>query len=328
VKSIRKSLLFFFFLPLLFLPVLAQSNKVDFEKIPFKIYPELNDIKPDLHSPFLSTDNKEFVIAVTKENKFAIIPVTLSNDREICQQLIINEADFPALAKTGLHSEDELDQIKSITGRSLEEITELGRPNCLSQGGFMAADEDVLSVIKADNQIVQKLGLTHPQLAKPLFHVLNMMDTDLALNRWNMARHRWENIQYFYYNNCQVFVEAEDTKGGQLSIFDDGIEGGFYIRLWREFNEEESQLLKNKYGELPPAKFNSLQNLLSTMNTGEIEPQYIMRYGFYEGHTYWRTDPITISFIFGLKPLAEIEKAFEGELFNVLKNHFTEEYAF
>ena len=86
-----------------------------------------------------------------------------------------------------------------------------------------------MSIIKADNLIVKKLKLTHPQLAKPLFHVLNMMDEDLALNRWNMAKHKWENIHHFYYNGRKVFIDAEDTKGGQLSIFDDNIEGGFYI---------------------------------------------------------------------------------------------------
>ncbi len=66
--------------------------------------------------------------------------------------------------------------------------------------------------------MVRRLGLTHPRLARPLFHVLNMMEEDLRLNRWNMAGHRWENITSFYYQGKKVFVEAEDTKGGQKSI--------------------------------------------------------------------------------------------------------------
>ena len=324
MNTFNRSLHFLFLLYLLSIPTLAQAPKIELKKIPYRIYPDINESQPDLPSPFISTNNKEYVIAVTKEMKYAIIQVTLSNDREICQQLIVDTTDFLLLAQSGLHSEERLNQIKTITGRSLDKITELGRTGGLSQAGFLAQDENIIAVIKGDNRIVSQLRLTHPQLAKPLFHVLNMMDTDLSLNRWNMAKHRWENIQYFFYNNRKVFVEAGDTKGGQMSIFDDKIEGGFHIKLWREFEKEEIKLLKDRYGQLPATKFDSLKTLLSFINTGEIEPQYIMRYGFYEGHTFWRTDPISISFIFGIKTLAEIEKVFKGELYEILTNHFIE----
>ena len=302
----------------------TQDSQVQTDTIPYRIYPQTNETKPDLPSPFLDADSQEYVIAVTKESMFAIIPVTLSNDRDICKQLIVDTTDFPELARTGLHSEKTLNRTKTITGRSIEEITELGRPNRLSSAGFLAEDETIISVIKADNRIVRQLGLTHPQLAKPLFQVLNMMDTDLSLDRWNMARHQWENIQYFFYNNQIVFVEAEDTKGGQKSIFDDGIEGGFYIKLWREFTERELQFLSKHYQHLTPAELTILKTYLSVINTGEIEPQYIMRYGFYEGHTFWRADPIAISFIFGLKSLEEIDQIADGKLYDLLTNHFTE----
>ena len=252
------------------------------------------------------------------------MPVSLSNDRKICKQLIVDTTEFPQLAKTGLHSKERLNQIKTITGRSLTEITELGHPNGLSTSGFMAQDENIISVIKADNRIVTQLGLTHPQLAKPLFHVLNMMDADLALNRWNMAKHRWENIQYFFYNKQKVLVDAGDTKGGQKSIFNDTIEGAFHIKLWREFDAREIQFLEKHYGHLPTPELEQLKTQLSVINTGEMQPQYIMRYGFYEGHTFWRTDPIAISFIFGFKNLNELDIIFEGELYKVLTGHFIE----
>jgi hypothetical protein len=53
-----------------------------------------------------------------------------------------------------------------------------------------------------------------------------------------------------------------------------------------------------------------------------MQPFYIYRYGFYEGHTAWRTDPIVIAFMFGLKPLGEIEATFAGQLHPVLTQHF------
>jgi len=52
-------------------------------------------------------------------------------------------------------------------------------------------------------------------------------------------------------------------------------------------------------------------------------PFYIMRYGFYEGHTDYRADPIAIAFIFGLKSLVEIEAVFPGRLHEMLTAHFT-----
>jgi hypothetical protein len=62
---------------------------------------------------------------------------------------------------------------------------------------------------------------------------------------------------------------------------------------------------------------------LSHIMTGEMEPYYVMRYGFYEGHTGYRVDPIAIAFIFGLRSLDEIEIAFPGRLYEMLTMHFT-----
>lgn len=53
-----------------------------------------------------------------------------------------------------------------------------------------------------------------------------------------------------------------------------------------------------------------------------MKPQYIMRYGFYEGNTPWRTDPIAIAFVFGLRTLEQIESAFPGRLHQALTEHF------
>ena len=293
------------------------------EAVEYALYPEVHDTKPDLPSPFQTVDGSEYVVAVTQSAQFAIMEVTMSNERDICPQFVVDSADFPFLAQNGLHHEKTLGLKKSITGRPVDSITALGRPGALSQGGFMAEDEDIISVILGDNRIVRLMGLTHPQMAKPLFHVLNMMDTDLSLERWNMAKHQWENIRQFEYNGQIVFVEAFDTKGGQKSIFNDQMEGAFHIKLWREFSTDEIQFLQRNYAHLTAGEMEKMQQLLSFINTGEMEPQYIMRYGFYEGHTFWRADPIAISFIFGLKNLKDLHRIFGGKLFKELTQHFT-----
>jgi hypothetical protein len=48
-----------------------------------------------------------------------------------------------------------------------------------------------------------------------------------------------------------------------------------------------------------------------------------MRYGFYEGHTDYRADPIAIAFIFGMRSLEQIEAAFDGRLYEALTRPFT-----
>lgn len=314
-------------LTLLVLPAitgLSQSNSPLTDSIPYDLYPQVLETRPELPSPVSTATGETYVVAVTSGGKYAVIPVTLDNELSFCRQLVVDTADFPVLAETGLHSAERLETMTSITGRSLDEITRLGRPGGLSQGGFMAEDENIRSVLTGDNRLVSQLGLTHPALAEPLFHVLNMMATDLSLNRWNMAKHRWDNIRYFYYYDQVVHVMAEDTKGGQQSIFDDGIEGGFFIKIWRELESEERQYLQEQYAHLPPEAFQELRTRLSSLNTGEMQPQYIIRYGFYEGHTYWRTDPLTIAFIFGLKSLEELDRAVEGRLYERLTTHYVE----
>jgi len=64
---------------------------------------------------------------------------------------------------------------------------------------------------------------------------------------------------------------------------------------------------------------------LTFIHTGEMVPYYIMRYGFYEGHTDYRADPIAIAWLFGLKSLEELDEAFEGKLYEALTAHFTKE---
>ena len=64
---------------------------------------------------------------------------------------------------------------------------------------------------------------------------------------------------------------------------------------------------------LEASELAALTEMLTSIRTGEMVPFYIMRYGFYEGHTDYRTDPLTISFVFGLKPVEEIEAAFPGK---------------
>jgi hypothetical protein len=263
------------------------------------------------------------VVVFTKEGKYGLVDVTVEDCERKGRQLLVDEADFAALARIGLHSDAELERTRRITGRPMEEITSLGLPGAPSTDGFFRPGEDIVSVLQADNRLVRELGLTHPQLARPLLHVWNLALTDTRLGRWNMARHRWECVQAVFYNNKKVLLDAGDTRGGQRSIFDDEITGALHIEIKRSPDGKEEKLLREVYGHLPQVGRDAVRAALTGIRTGEMQPYCIMRYGFYEGHAAWRTDPVAIVFLFGLRSLAEIEKAFAGHLDQILTGHFT-----
>ena len=98
-KYILFIIMFFIFNYSSFL-IIAQVEVTDLHTLSCALYPELNNDKPDLPSPFIGSDGNEYIVAVNKDQKYAIIPVTLRNDRGICRQLIIDTLDFPTLAKS------------------------------------------------------------------------------------------------------------------------------------------------------------------------------------------------------------------------------------
>ena len=297
------------------------------------LYPNVLDKRPTVPSPYVTEHGTEILTAILKNGTYVGIPVTVENGEPLHysyrvptvygkdQQLHVNRGDFPTLARTGLHSEAELDAKDTITGMPVDVITYIGRPRRFSGAGFMAEDEDIVSVLKGDNDLVRKLGLTHPQMARPLYHVWNMILQEIECGRWG----RFSGIQCFFYNGNKVTLRAESMKGWQISIFQDEIQGRFDIDVQRTLTAAERSFLRGKYPHLSTEQMAELEEKLTRFHFSEMVPYYIMRYGFYEGHTDYRADPIAIACIFGLKSVEEIENAFRGRLYKTLTNHFTKE---
>ena len=282
------------------------------------LYPATFKEKPDIPSPCRAGDGMEVLTVRTEQNDYALIPVTITPGitvRPWEAPLEIDREDFPTLARTGRHSEAELDQVRSITGRPVAEITELGRPGRLSISGFLTEDEDVLSVIKGDNRLVARLGLTHTGMARPLLQVCNLLR---ELYQETGAEHTND----VFYGGKRLTLTVQFSRGGQKSIFQDGLDGAWTIRIRRDLEENELAFLNRAYAHLESARRDTLVKQLTEMLMGEIQPFYIYRYGFYEGHTAWRTDPVVIAFIFGVKSIQEIEAAFARQLPEVLTQHF------
>jgi hypothetical protein len=127
------------------------------------------------------------------------------------------------------------------------------------------------------------------------------------------------------YRGRKVYLKAEGSKGWQESLFDDEILGKFEFQIWRELDRDEKAFLRQRYSHLNEEQLADLFKKLSFIHTGEMAPYYIMRYGFYEGHTDYRADPIAMAWIFGLRSIEQIESVFDGKLYEALTQHFTRE---
>ena len=309
----------------------AQSSSPDvvtYQGAAYPLYPSTLKDKPGIPSPYKTADGSEYVVGITSNGQYTIFHVTVENREDLedvwytqGRQLVVDTADFPTLVVTGLHSEEELTQTKAITGRSVEEISSLGRPEQISGEGFLASDESVLSVLIGDNKLVQRLGLTHADLAKPLFHVSNVIQ---AVMRDSVHVKRGDE-QAILYNNRKINLKFWGAKGWQESIFDDEILGYWEIEIERDIDGNELALLSDQHTDLPKEAYSQMIKRLSYVHTGEMVAYYIMRYGFYEGHTGYRADPIAIASIFGLRSIDEINEAFGSDLHAALSSHHTSE---
>jgi hypothetical protein len=293
-----------------------------------RLYPETRESPPDLPSPCRAATGETCVIVRTRDGRFALVPVTVEdgapNDYDRGEwgkgrQLAVDARDFPALARSGLHDEAELAGVAAITGRAVADITRDARPGRASRTGFLAADEELLAVIRSDNRLVAALGLTHPQLARPLFHVFNLILRDLELYRRGLVPAR--NIAGVLHDGHEIRIEASAGKGWQESVFADEVQGYWSIELRREPTWLERRHLERHHGRLGAAGLDELAGLLTTIRTGEMVPFYIMRYGFYEGRVPYRADPLAIACLFGLASLETIDAATGGDLPGTLTRH-------
>jgi hypothetical protein len=313
------------------LPIMAGSDTLTqftYDQRLYYVYPQLYDRKPDMPSPVTTADGVELALVRTQGGSYAIFDITVRNGDSLdyksgkngCGfQLRVDSTDFPTLAATGLHAEQELSHTTTITGRAIDEITRIGRPRMSSEAGFLGEDEDIVSVLMGDNQLVRELGLTHPQMARPLFHVWNIVHAheEVANRKDGTAG----SLDYLLYNGRKIYIAAGSGHGWQESIFDDEILGMFQLEMWRDPTDAEKSFLKSEYPNLSEDQRQEWVRRLTHIHTGEMVPYYIMRYGFYEGHASYRADPIAIAFLFGLRSMEELEQAFTGRLHLRLMEH-------
>lgn len=168
----------------------------------------------------------------------------------------------------GTNTNATIAELKALTGVPIDEIERRARPGRLSDDGFLGKDESFTEVLAKDNAFVVTQGLTHQQLAEPLFHAINM-------TRLTWSRGDGKPLA-FTYKGQRYTVFHIQWRGSQESIFNDGLMSS---RDYEVTNLDTKQ----------------------SIGFSEFLADYIWRYGFYEGNTAYRVDPARIIAVFGLK---------------------------
>lgn len=177
-------------------------------------------------------------------------------------------------AKTGFviggkNATELIRKLPEVNGRSIAELEADMRPGAPSEvgsgKGFLGKDENLLDVLVMDNAyVVDKLGLTHQDLARPLHAAAAIGYAD----RFN------EKGVTFRYHGHEYHVKMICYKGAQLSPFLDKT-----LTTCDAIVENRTTGKKMKYSPLVP--------------------HMIERYGFYEGRgTPYRIEPAEVLELF------------------------------
>ncbi|MEA1877371.1 MAG: hypothetical protein U9N86_10950 [Bacteroidota bacterium] len=254
-----------------------------------KLYPATYEKLPDIPSPMINSDHRELVLTKLKNGMFAFFDVSVESKgiRDVIHrqdnkgdQLRVNGKDFQRLLRNGLHNQLDLEKTLSITGRSIAEITVDAWPGSASWAGFLCKNETIISRLIKDNNMVRQMGLTHRELAYPIFHCWNLIKEYEIINNSNGLKDI--GIEGIYYTDEFLPLTSQGGKGWQTSIFNDSLTGSYHVRIRNE---------ESPFGEV---------------FISDLAPYYIQRYGFYEGMTSYRLDPRNIAISFGLKTIDEI----------------------
>ncbi len=243
---------------------------------------------------------RQYLVVRTALGAGAIVPVTVENGTFNLhygagkigkgRQLPVDSDDSPTLASSGLHSPEELAPTRSIIGKPVREITRPARPGMASGPGFLAADEDILSVLDAGNEPVRRLGLKHPDLARPLFHAWNLLLSEYELGRLGRFK---EDVVSFRYNRREIRLRSQQRPKVSRSPFSTTKSRGFRHRTLAEIGRQRAATSRRCVCPFEPGRprgHDTTPDPLAHGRNGCVL-HYIIRYGFYEGHTDYRAEP-------------------------------------
>lgn len=210
---------------------------------------------------------------------------------------LLDKADPTRVMATDIGSVIELCNLKEINGVVISKIEERARPEAWSDSGFLGKNDNLIEVMKKDWQTVDKLGITHIELADHIKTIWNTIEKnginktvlyDLSLLKGNTINSKEQKL-YGKINSCAGY--QGDIFFNSTTAIHDGF--GWPGEYWGRDLE-----IKN---------INNNERLL----IGEGVIKYIRKYGFYEGgeNNPYRIDPIRLAAVLTGKSYCRIASA-------------------
>jgi hypothetical protein len=191
------------------------------------------------------------------------------------------------LKPTFLGKIDDVKNLKSINGLSIEQIEQRARPGGYSYSGFIGKDEKFIDVLLKDWETVEKLQVTHEELASHLRNILSLGESIRKISlKASMGPIILDYKVSDFDENTIVAEGAQtlevallSTRGFQEDIFAPLKEDLREVDTPNQWNEED--VIRNKHNGVE-----------LRVNSGVLS--YIREFGFYEGggdDNPYRVDP-------------------------------------
>jgi hypothetical protein len=186
-----------------------------------------------------------------------------------------------------LQEKKQIETLTSINGLSIEEIEQRARPSSFSQSGFIGKEESFKDVLMKDWETVEKLNITHGELAAHLRRIISLAESSRRISmraslgpiaiEYKTGDLKENTIISEGHQNLEVVLWS--TKGMQDDIF------APKKNLQREVNTpcgwNEENIIRN-----------IAMGIELRINSGILS--YIREFGFYEGggeENPYRIDP-------------------------------------
>ncbi len=189
-----------------------------------------------------------------------------------------------------LKDKAQIETLTSINGISINEIENRARPGGLSYAGFIGENENFKEVLKKDWETVEKLNVTHLELADHLANIISIAKSaDRSSKRGIfdpiVIEYRTQDLKGNTISSDapqKLEVLLLQTKGAQEDLFGPNDDSQREVNTPKRWNEEDS--VKNMV--------NGVELFL---NSGILS--YIREFGFYEGggkQNRYRVDPMQV----------------------------------
>ena len=164
----------------------------------------------------------------------------------------------------GINSSQVFAQLKTLTGIPISKIEEDAR-----RRGFLGQDESLLDVLRKDNDFVFSQGMTHQQLAEPLFAAIHAWVEKFGSGGMGAGE-----TEFVFHGKTFRVGSLSMHIGDEKSIFNDRLIGTTDFEITDPRTHQ-------------------------SFSVASMLPLYIDRYGFYEGrYTHYRINPKDIMDIF------------------------------